>query len=164
VEDGFSTWGFDRVDFASDVAGAAWPVARYYFPVLRNVDLKLSYHPSGLLGTPGGTGFKGQKHLIIDDYEGQTFWLSFNIHGLAPEPVGRFWPEFLRLALGYGARDVAGPDPYRVYFLALDLDMTRVIPREPGLLKSLGELLNFIHLPLPAVRFSRTTIWYGFYF
>src|ERR1041385_3865997 len=29
VEDGFSTWGFDRVDFASDVAGAAWPVAQH---------------------------------------------------------------------------------------------------------------------------------------
>jgi hypothetical protein len=164
IEDGFSAWGFDRVDFASDVAGAAWPIGRYYLPALRAVDLKLSYHPSDLLGNPGGIGFKGQKHLVIDDYEGQTFWLSFRIHDLAPEPVRRVWPEFLCLALGYGAREVAGPDPYRVYFLALDLDMTRIIPRESALLKSLGELLNFIHFPLPAVQFSRSTIWYGLYF
>jgi hypothetical protein len=72
VEDGFSTWGFDRVDFASDVGGAAWPIARYYVPYLQNFDLKFSYHPSLLLGTAGGSGFKGQKHIIIDDYEGQT--------------------------------------------------------------------------------------------
>jgi hypothetical protein len=164
VEDGFSAWGFDRVDFASDVAGAAWPLGRRYLPALRNFDLKLSYHPSDLLGNPGGVGFKGQKHIIIDDYEGQTFWMSLKIHDLAPEPVSRYWPDFLCIALGYGARQVAGPSPYRVYFLALDLDMTRIMPHSSGLLKSLGELLNYVHLPLPAVQFSPNTIWYGFYF
>ena len=164
VEDGFSNWGFDRVDFASDVAGAAWPLGRYYLPYLRNFDLKLSYHSSDLLGNPGGIGFKGQKHLIIDDYEGQTFWMSFKIHQLVPESLRRYWPEFLCLAAGYGAREVAGPDPHRVYFLALDLDMTKIIPGESGFLKSLGELMNYIHLPLPAVQFSPNAIWYGLYF
>ena len=164
IEDGFSTWGFDRVDFASDLGGAAWPIARYYVPYLRHFDLKVSYHSSDLLGNQGGVGFKGQKHLIIDDYEGQTFWLSFAIHDLVPERVRKYWPDFLCLALGYGAREVAGPDPHRVYFVGLDLDMTRIIPRDTGFLRALGELLNFVHMPLPAVQFSPGTIWYGVYF
>ncbi len=164
VEDGFSTWGFDRVDFASDVAGAVWPIGRYYLPYLRNLDLKLWYHPSPLLGNPGGSGFKGQKHLMIDDYEGQTFWFSVKVHNILPQSIQSYWPDFLCLALGYGARDIAKPNPYRVYYLALDYDMTKIIPPATSFLKTLGESLNFIHLPSPAVRISPTTIWYGLYF
>src|SRR5437867_3562575 len=129
VEDGFSAWGFDRVDFASDVAGAAWPIGRYYVPYFRNFDLKLSYHPSSLLGSAAGSGFRGQQHFLIDDYEGQTLWLSIKIHGLLPESMRSFWPSFLCVAIGYGARHVAGPDSYPVYFLAPDLDMTKIIPQ-----------------------------------
>lgn len=164
VEDGFSTWGFDRVDFASDVGGAAWLVGRHYVPYLQNFDLKLSYHSSPLLGTTGGTGFQRQQHLVIDDYEGQTFWMSLKMDRLLPESMKPYWPDFLCLALGYGARDVAGSNPHRVIFLAPDLDMTKVIPPKTSFLKTLGEVLNFIHLPLPAVRISPDAVWYGVYF
>ena len=164
VEDGFSTWGFDRVDFAADVGGAAWLVGRHYVPILQNFDLKVSYHSSPLLGTTGGSGFRGQQHLIIDDYEGQTFWMSVKIHNLLPESMKSVWPDFLCLALGYGARDIATTNPYRVFFLGPDLDMTKVIPPKTSFLKTLGEVLNFIHMPLPAVQFSPHGIWYGVYF
>jgi hypothetical protein len=163
VEDGFSTWGFDRVDFASDVAGAAWPVARYYVPSLRNYDLKLWYHPSPLLGSAGGSGFRGQKHLIIDDYEGQTFWLSAKVHNLLPAAAQQYWPSFLCVALGYGARDIAKQNPYPVWYVALDYDMTKIIPDNTVFLRTLGQLLNFIHLPSPTVRISPSAIWYGVY-
>jgi hypothetical protein len=164
VEDGFSAWGFDRVDWASDLAGSAWPIARYYVPYLQNFDLKLSYHSSSLLGSKGGIGFRGQKHLIIDDYEGQTLWMALNVHNMLPESWRGYWPRFLNLAVGYGAREVAGPSPYPVVLLAPDLDMTAVIPPSNPLFKTIGEVLNFIHMPLPAVQVSPTTIWYGVYF
>jgi len=164
VEDGFSTWGFDRVDFASDLAGSLWPIARYHIPSLRYVDMKLSYHPSSLLGKPGGTGFKGQKHLMIDDYEGQTIWFSLKVGQLLPSQIRSIWPEFLGLSLGYGVREVVGPNPYRVYFLAPDIDATKIIPPSTPFLKTLGEALNFVHLPLPAVQFLPGTVWYGLYF
>ncbi|MBI3765319.1 MAG: hypothetical protein HY277_02310 [Ignavibacteriales bacterium] len=164
VEDGFSAWGFDRVDFASDVAGAAWPIAQYYLPPLQDIDLKLSYHTSDLLGNPGGIGFKGQKHLVIDDYEGQTLWMSVKVHNILPEVAQPYWPDFLCLALGYGARDIADPSPYRVYFVALDVDMTKIIPPKTSFLKTLGEALNLIHMPLPAVQLSPYAVWYGVYF
>ncbi len=163
VEDGFSAWGFDRVDFASDVGGAAWPVARHYVPFLQNFDLKFSYHPSQLLGSKEGIGFKGQKHLVIDDYEGQTFWMDVKVHNLLPA-VTSYWPDFVCVAVGYAARNVAGPDPYRVYFIGLDLDMTKIIPPKTAFLKKLGEALNFIHVPLPCIRIVPNTAFYGFYF
>ncbi|MFI5250981.1 MAG: DUF2279 domain-containing protein [Bacteroidota bacterium] len=166
VEDGFSTWGFDRVDFASDVGGALWPILQHSYPSLTNYELKFSYIPSDLLNRPGGSGFKGQKHLIIDDYEGQTFWLSMKVKNILPESAVYYWPSFLCLSVGYGARDIAGinASPYRVYYLSLDYDFTKIIPDSTPLLKHLGEVLNFIHFPAPAVRISPSTIWYGLYF
>ena len=164
MEDGFSTWGFDRVDFTFDMAGAAWPVAQYYAPFLQNFDFKFSYHPSPELHGGGGIGFKGQKHIIFDDYEGQTLWLSARVKNLLPARVSLYWPEFLCVAVGYGARKVVSPDAHPVVFLALDFDFTKIIPDDTSFLKTLGEALNFIHFPAPAVRISPSAVWYGFYF
>jgi hypothetical protein len=164
IEDGFSKWGFDRVDFASDVAGALYPVAQHYSPFLQNFNFKFSYHPSALLNNPGGIGFKGQKHIFFDDYEGQTLWLSIRVNGLLPKSVEPLWPDWLCIAVGYGARDIANPAPYPVVILSFDYDMTKIIPDDSEFLKTLGQALNFIHLPAPAVRISPHAIWYGLYF
>ncbi len=164
IEDGFSTWGFDRVDFASDVAGAFYPVAQHYFPPLRDFNMKFSYHASPLLNEAGGAGFRGQKHIMFDDYEGQTIWFSARVHNLLPESVKNFWPEWLCLAIGYGVRDVGTTNPYRVYFIGLDLDLTKILPQDSPFLRTLAETLNFIHMPLPAVRVSPNVAWFGVYF
>lgn len=166
TEDGFSAWGFDRVDFAANVAGAAWPLARHYVPALTAVELKMSYLPSPLIDKVGGTGFRGQKHLMMDDYEGQTFWLSVSPRSVLPDAAKRYWPEFLGIALGYGARDIASTttDPYRVVFLSFDYDMTKIIPQHTAFLRTLSKGLNFIHFPAPAVRITPSTLWYGLYF
>ena len=164
MEDGFSEWGFDRVDFAFDMAGAAWPIAKYYSPFLQNFDFKFSYHPSAELHGSGGVGFKGQKHIIFDDYEGQTLWLSMKMENLLPESIAEYWPDFLCLAIGYGARDIVSADPHGAVFVGFDLDFTRIIPNTSPFLRTLGEALNFIHFPAPAVRLSPNTVWYGLYF
>ncbi len=162
VEDGFSTWGFDRVDLVADIAGAWYPVVQHAVPPLRDLNLKFSYVPSENINAPGA--FPGQKHLLMDDYEGQTFWFSVNVNDILPAPLESYWPDFLCLALGYGARDILSPDAYRVYFLSLDYDMTKIIPQDTEFLRMLGEALNFIHFPAPAVRISPDAIWYGLYF
>ncbi len=164
IEDGFHEWGFDRVDFVSNVAGALYPVAQHYSPFLQNFNFKFSYHPSALLNNPGGSGFKGQKHVFFDDYEGQTIWLSVGLNGLLPQSIEPLWPDWLCLAVGYGARDIVSPVPYPVVILSFDYDMTKIIPDSSEFLKTLGQALNFIHLPAPAVRISPHAIWYGLYF
>ena len=83
---------------------------------------------------------------------------------MLPAPVDRYWPAWLWVALGYGARDVARPTPYRVFFLALDFDATKIIPQDTAFLRTLSEVINFWHLPAPAVRISPGTVWYGLYF
>jgi len=164
IRDGFSTWGFDRVDFAANVAGALYPLAQYHLPVLQSFQLKASYHPSDLLSNPGGIGFRGQQHIIFDDYEGQTFWLSVRVNRLLPEAADPFWPDWLALSVGYGARRVAEPDAHSIILIGLDYDMTEIIPQSSSFLRTLSEALNFIRFPAPAVQISPNAIWYGLYF
>mgnify|MGYP005836990401 FL=1 len=164
IEDGFSAWGFDRVDWLCDLGGALWTPVRYYFPFLRTFDLKMSYHPSDLLGNPGGVGFKGQEHLMVDDYEGQTFWLSVKIENILPESIKDYWPDFLCFAFGYGVRGVAASDPHSMYFIAPDIDFLKLIPQSTPILRTLSEILNFIHPPLPALRIYPRAVFYGIYF
>jgi hypothetical protein len=166
VEDGFSAWGFDRVDFLCDLGGALWPIGQYYSPVLREVDIKLSYRPSELLNTSAGAGFAGQKHLVVDDYEGQTYWLSVPPDKLLPGAASDIWPDFLDVAVGYGVRNVSGVGgaPYSVVFISLDYDMKKIIPQTSSFLVTLSEALNFIHFPAPAVQVSPNYVFYGLYF
>jgi hypothetical protein len=164
IQDGVSAWGFDRVDFAADVAGALYPLAQHYVPVLREFNMKFSYHPSDLINQPGGIGFRGQRHILFDDYEGQTLWLSVNVNNLLPKGLEPYWPDWLALAAGYGVRDVATPEPYSIVLLSLDYDLTKIIPSDTWFLKTLGEALNFIHFPAPAVQISPNAIWFGLYF
>lgn len=163
VQDGFSTlWGFDRVDFAADVAGAAFPVAKYYIPFLENVDMKFSYLPSNA-EPPRSGPFQNQKRLVVDDYEGQRFWLSLKVGNLLPNPVKSVWPDFLEIALGLGVRDLEHSGGQLEWYVALDYDLTK-LPGDSGFLKALKEGLNFIHLPSPAIRISPSVILYGLYF
>jgi hypothetical protein len=48
--------------------------------------------------------------------------------------------------------------------LSLDYDMTKIIPSSTPFLRTLGEALNFLHFPAPAVQISPRAIWYGIYF
>jgi hypothetical protein len=162
VEDGFSTyWGFDRVDFAADVAGAWYPVLQHHVPYLRNFDFRFSYIPKNP-NSPGA--FPGQTHTLFDDYEGQTMWLSVKMKNVLPDAIAEYWPDFLCLSVGVSVRDNLRTDRYLVWLLAPDLDMTKIIPANSGFLKTLGEALNFIHFPTPAVRFAPNVVWYGVYF
>jgi hypothetical protein len=157
IEDGFALdWGFDRVDFLADLLGAWYPVAQHEIPVLRNFDVKMSYWPK----TPAGAGaFPGQRKTVFDDYEGQTFWFCARM-GQMIDP----WPRWLNISVGVAVRDNLTPDRYVAVFLAPDLDMKSIIPRSTPFLRTIGEALDFIHMPLPAIQIAPGVIWYGLYF
>ncbi len=161
IEDGFSTyWGFDRVDYAANLVGAWYPVLQHEFPVLQDFQFRFSYYPKN----PGApTAIPGQTKTIFDDYEGQTVWLSVTPGGLLPEG-SNWWPKFLGIAVGMAVRDNHSSDRYLTWYIAPELDMRHIIPRDTWFLKTLGEALNYIHFPMPAVRISPGVVWYGLYF
>lgn len=162
IEDGYSAyWGFDRVDFAADLIGAWYPVLQHYVPPLQDVQLRFSYFPKD---AGGPSAIAGQTKTIIDDYEGQTFWLTLTPHAWFPEG-NRWWPAFLGIAVGVAVRDNVSDNRYLAWYIAPELDFRAIIPRSTWFLRTLGEALNFLHLPMPAVRVGPgSMVWYGLYF
>ncbi|MBR9978716.1 MAG: DUF2279 domain-containing protein [Bacteroidetes bacterium] len=168
IEDGFAPdWGFSPGDAYANVLGAAWPIAQHYVPGLEHMHPKFSYWPSKAVREGTHTG------NMIDDYEGQTMWMGIHLHGLLPQSLKPYWPEWLGIAVGVAVRNM----PIRVdgqyvqhnplersIILALDYDMTKIIPGEGWFITALKEGLNFIHFPSPAIRISPDFISYGLYF
>ena len=158
IEDGYSQWGFDRVDAAADIAGGFYPLVQYYVPEFKNIELKASYYPRQY-GKAGN--IPGQKHTIIDDYEGQTFWLSFKTGKLFPQ----IFPKFLNISIGYSVRNMNDlSKQYGVWLIAPDFDFSEIIPQSSGLLRTISEGLDYFKFPTPAVQISPRVIWFGLYY
>ena len=160
IEDGYIDYlGFDRVDQLANIVGAAYPIAQYYAPVLKNFTPKFSY-----VASKNDVTAKDQVlPRFLADHEGQKFWLGITVYDLLPEELKRYWFPVLGLAVGYTVRDVNTPQPYHETFLALDLDL-RKLPGDSQFLKTVWEMLNYVHLPMPAIRISPSIVWYGLYF
>jgi hypothetical protein len=159
-EDGFAQdWGFSIGDAAGGIIGAFWPVMQVYVPGVEHFQPKFSYWPS--------TEILGGEHKgnAIDDYEGQTYWMGVHVHGLLPESWQRWWPEWLGFAVGVSVRNMATYENLeRNIIIALDYDMTRIIPGDSWFMQTFKEALNFIRFPSPAIRISPNFVSYGLYF
>ena len=96
----------------------------------------------------------------LKDYNGQTYWLSANIWSFNKEST---FPKWLNLALGYGADGILygktnptntfSQDPYRQFYLSVDLDLTK-IKTNSKFLKTLFSTINFIKIPAPALEYN----------
>lgn len=159
-QDGFSQWGFDRVDAAADIAGGFYPLLQYYVPELNVLNIKASYYPRQL----GKTGnIPGQKHVLIDDYEGQTFWLTFDTSTLLSKDLD--FLKYFGLAVGYSVRDLHdNSKQYGILLIALDYNLKKIIPQKGEFLKALSEGLNYFKFPSPAIQISPKVIMFGLYF
>jgi len=160
IEDGHIDYlGFDRVDELANLFGAGYPLAQYYVPWLKSFTPKASYVASKNAVVDAGQTLPG----FLEDHEGQRFWMGITVHDLLPKNFQEYWPSIVGLAAGYTVRGLNTPHSYHETIIALDLDL-RKLPGDSQFLKSLWEMLNYIHLPMPAVRISQSAIWYGLYF
>lgn len=153
VQDGFHTnYGFDWTDELGNVAGAGYFYAQRKIPFLQNFDPKWSVGPTGRDSAREAAQIRSR--LIVDDYDRQDMWLSVKIHNLLPENLKPFWPKWLQLAIGAGARDVEllGYTPYRVLHLSLDYNIVELLPDLGSFGNWLKQGLNAFHWPAPALQ------------
>lgn len=159
IEDGFGPqWGFSPGDAVFDVLGAAWPLFQYYYPYLNNFKVKFSYYPVDLNKV---SPTSGQRHILIDDYSGQKFWLSFRIKNLLPEGLSKNWPGWLNLALGYGVKNLNGSGGgQKDIYIAFDLDVEEIplYGKTWGFIKN---TLNYAHFPMPGLRITNNVAFFG---
>jgi hypothetical protein len=152
IEDGFAkAWGYSPGDEIANLTGDIFAISQDMWAPLQTVKLKWSYIPSH------DTLHKGD---FPDDYNGQVFWLSFNINKYFGKKFEEFWPDYLNLAVGYGVKDYEyfGPGGRsQNLYIGFDFDVRKIIPGNSSFMRFLKEFLNtFKFIPTPAIKWNMT--------
>ncbi|MBP6556738.1 MAG: DUF2279 domain-containing protein, partial [Flavobacterium sp.] len=98
------------------------------------------------------------QEQILKDYNGQTYWLSTNIHSFAKTSK---IPKWLNIAIGYGAEGMITSNNefvntiflpeskrFRQFYLSLDVDLTK-IETKSHFVKTILTIFNSIKIPAP---------------
>lgn len=159
ILDGFSEeWGASSGDLIANSFGSALAISQELIWDQQKIQLKYSYSPSKWANQ--NPDLLGNSHLerALKDYNGQNYWLSFNIKSLFYIENNQF-PEWLAFSLGYGADGMIngyseGDDleRNRQYLFSLDLDLNRIKTKNK-LLNNIIHTFGFLKLPFPAIEF-----------
>ncbi len=168
IFDGFSSkWGFSKGDMVANIFGAALFAAQQKGWNQQRISMKWSFHMSPYAKyypAELGTGFLSR---MLKDYNGQTYWLSFNVASFLPTNSG--FPYWLNLSAGYGAEGMIGarsnpamidgkiiPDfpRYRKFYFAPDANLYS-IPTNSSLYNAAAYLTRFSKVPAPALEWSK---------
>ena len=184
--DAFSSeWGFSMADMGANISGIGLFALQQKYWGEQRIMIKISSFPKkydnfSVVGSNGtsmtlqdradhlfGSSF-AEKYL--KDYNGQTYWASINVNSFLPQ--NNKWPDWLNIALGYGADNMFGgfeneweregeqfilsEDKYpRVhqYYLGFDLDLTKIKTKN-HFLKGLLSIFNIFKAPSPALELN----------
>lgn len=161
VMDGYSSeWGASSGDIIANASGTALYVSQELLWKEQRITPKFSFHTTQYANQRPevlGSSFTEQ---ILKDYNGQTYWLSVNLHSFAK---GSKIPKWLNLALGYGAEGMItgnaqnglpfltpNTQRFRQFYLSLDVDLTKINTKS-HFLKTLFSVLNTVKIPAPTI-------------
>lgn len=163
IMDGFSEeWGFSWGDMAANALGSGLYAGQELLWNEQRIALKFSFHQTRFASIRPETLGNGLAEEIFKDYNGQTYWLSFNLHSFFKDSN---IPKWLNFALGYGAEGmiaatkdeaivgVNNPERYRQFYLSLDVDLTK-IKTNSHFLRTIFDVFNLIKLPFPALELN----------
>jgi uncharacterized protein YfiM (DUF2279 family) len=162
IQDGFSKeYGASWSDMLANTAGAALALQGLWWDQPR-IHPKFSFHRTSFAALRPNTLGDNLPQQMLKDYNGQTYWLSFDIQSWMGNQSK--FPKWINLALGYGANNMIyankninqanGYDTYRQYYLSVDVNFTRIQVRNK-FVKSFLFLLNTLHIPAPALEFNK---------
>ena len=163
VFDGFSQeWGASSGDIIANVSGTALYVSQELLWKEQRITPKFSFHQTKFASQRPETLGASLNEQILKDYNGQTYWLSFNIQSFTKDS---FTPKWLNLAFGYSGEGMLyGNDaeaiengiiqnPYRQFYLSFDVDLTK-IETKSRFLKSLFSVFNTLKIPAPTLQYD----------
>lgn len=163
IFDGYSErWGASWGDISANAGGAVLFLSQELLWEEQRVSLKYSFHRTVYASARPEALGNGFSEEMVKDYNGQTYWLSANVHSFFKE--SRI-PKWFNVAIGYGAEgmitaedvlvnDVFFPDVrMRQFYLSLDLDLSRIETQKPWL-RTLLSVFNSVKIPAPTVEFN----------
>ena len=176
VFDGYSAqWGASLGDVAANVSGTALIVSQELLWKEQRIVPKFSFHTTPYASARPNVLGSSVSEQILKDYNGQTYWLSANIHSFFKQSK---LPKWLNVAVGYGAEGmITGneglantvflpeSERYRQFYLSFDVDLTK-IKTKSNFIKTLFLVFNTIKIPAPAIEIkgSGGIRWHYLYF
>ena len=162
--DGYSEeWGFSWGDILANASGTSLYIGQELLWKEQRIALKYSFHQTKYAKQNPDKLGNGLLEEVLKDYNGQTYWLSANMHAFFKDSK---IPKWLNLAVGYGGEgmlvgvnsnvnDLLISDlRYRQIFLSLDLDLEH-IKTNSAFLKAIFSVFNMIKIPFPTLEFSK---------
>ncbi len=175
VLDGFSSqWGWSWGDMGANLIGSGLLVAQEFAWDEQKIQFKTSFHKKNYadpsLNERSDVLFGSSlAERSLKDYNGQTYWLSTSIRNIVP---ALHTPEWLQVSIGTGAEGMFGATEnigrdkdgninfyrtdikrYRQWFLAPDIDLTKIKTRKKGIKTALF-ILNSLKFPMPSLEYS----------
>jgi hypothetical protein len=171
-------WGFSPGDFAANTIGAVAFTGQQLTWDEQRILLKWSWHETQYPHYRPNMLGSNLPERMLKDYNGQTYWLSVNVHSFLQDDSK--FPKWLNVALGYSADGMLGGNSNltkingntlpsfgrtRQYFLSLDLDLTRVKTRSKTL-NAIFNIIGVLKMPFPAIEYNSKNEWvlHGLYF
>ena len=166
VFDGYSAeWGFSYGDLAANAGGTLLYVGQELAWNEQRIVPKFSFHTTEYASARPNVLGSSFSEQILKDYNGQTYWLSANIHSFFKQSK---IPKWLNIAIGYGAEGmITGEDELvntvffpekertRQFYLSFDADLTK-IKTKSHVLKTIFSLVNTIKIPAPTFEIKST--------
>lgn len=163
IMDGFSAeWGASWGDVLANGLGTGLYVGQELLWNEQRIKLKYSFHRTRFAELRPSKLGSGLLEESLKDYNGQTYWLSANLHSFFTQSK---IPKWFNVAFGYGADGlIAGTTEtqreilpelkrFRQFYLSLDIDLTK-IKTKSGFLNSLFNVINFIKIPAPTLEIN----------
>jgi hypothetical protein len=160
ILDGHSAeWGASSGDLIANTTGSLLAIGQALKWNEQRIQLKYSYSPTRFADqNPDQLGGNNLERAL-KDYNGQTYWMSFNLKSLLNINSSDF-PQWLSLAIGYSGTNMITPyqqkedDPRRrQYLLSLDVDLT-TIKTKSKTWNSILHTFGFLKFPMPALELS----------
>jgi hypothetical protein len=164
VFDGFSAeWGASTGDLIANATGTALYVSQELLWKEQRITPKFSFHSTKYAALRPDVLGSSLPEKILKDYNGQTYWLSINLHSFFTDSK---IPKWLNLALGYGAEGMLSGNSEnttimtttnskitRQFYLSLDVDLTK-IETKSHFLKTFFSVFNTLKIPAPTVEYA----------
>ncbi len=164
ILDGHSAeWGASTGDVIANAAGTALVVSQELLWKEQRIVPKFSFHTTNYAAVRPNMLGKTLTEQILKDYNGQTYWLSGNLHSFCKKSKIPVW---LNLAIGYGAEGmISGNEDFfdpninflgsrnRKFYLSLDADLTKIRTKS-HFLKTIFSIFNTIKIPAPSVELT----------
>ena len=164
ILDGYSAeWGFSWGDVAANAAGTGLYVGQELLWDEQRIHLKFSFHQTKYATLNPDKLGDGFLEEILKDYNGQTYWLSINLHSFFKKSK---IPKWLNFAVGYsadgmlrGVEDVdnillTNKNRRRQFYLSFDVNLNE-LKTNSRFLKSIYSVFNVIKLPFPTLELSK---------